>query len=143
MSAASELTALLAAHAAAADPAGLPARAARAALLALVQERRPTTNTERLAVAAVLVTGDLPAEVEAAQALALACTKEPAARPLAARAFDRLRLLAGQPQKYGTEVVVQDGVRTLWPVDPNTTDSERAKWGLPALAELKRRAQKP
>lgn len=109
-------------------------------LLEFVRDRRVATTAERLAVAEVLLASERPEEVEAAQSLALGCTSERAARPLAARAFDRLRRLAGEPQKYGTEIVVADGVRTLWTVDPNTTDSERAKWGLPGLAELQRRA---
>jgi hypothetical protein len=50
-------------------------------------------------------------------------------------------LLAGAPQKFGTQWRARDGGRELWPVDPVTTDSERAKWGLPPLAELRRRAE--
>lgn len=57
------------------------------------------------------------------------------ARPLAARLYDRLRMLEGRPQKFGTQRRA-DG--TLWPVDPATTDSERAKWSMPPLAELDR-----
>ena len=60
--------------------------------------------------------------------------------PLKVFEFDRLRLLAGAPQKFGTQWRARDGGRELWPVDPATTDSERAKWGLPPLAELRRRA---
>ena len=58
------------------------------------------------------------------------------ARQLAAMLFDRLRLLHGQPQKFGTQRGL-DGAP--WPVDPSTTDSERAKWDLPGRAELERR----
>jgi hypothetical protein len=98
-----------------------------------------TALADRLAVAELLLGSDVVADVELAQALALAAlAKSPAARPLAARAFDRLRRLAGQPQKYGTEVVVHDGRAELWPVDGVTTDSERAKWGIAPLAELQR-----
>ncbi|MEI6129537.1 MAG: hypothetical protein WCR59_05675, partial [Planctomycetota bacterium] len=57
------------------------------------------------------------------------------ARRLAAQLFDRLRVLEGRPQKFGTQQSL-DGV--AWPVDLNTTDSERAKWDLPSLAELSR-----
>lgn len=95
---------------------------------------------QRAAIAALLAS-DAAADVERAHALALAAMRsDPQARPLAATAYDRLRLLAGVPQKFGTQVVERDGRATLWPVDPLTTDSERAKWGLPSLAELQRRA---
>jgi hypothetical protein len=113
----------------------------RAAAMALVRARGLATPAEHLAAAELLVGSDDPAEVDAAQALALAAFGAlPAARPLAAAAFDRLRLLAGAPQKFGTQWRARDGGRELWPVDPATTDSERAKWGLPPLAELRRRA---
>jgi hypothetical protein len=66
--------------------------------------------------------------------------KERRARRLAAEAYDRLRCRRGQPQKFGLVAIAQDGGGELWPVDPATTDSERAKWDVPALAELRRRA---
>jgi hypothetical protein len=117
------------------------AASVRAQALALVRAQTLATPAERVAAAELLVGSDVPAEVEAAQTLALAAFGAlPAARPLAATAFDRLRLLAGAPQKFGTQTTEREGVRALWPVDPATTDSERAKWGLPALAELRRRA---
>jgi hypothetical protein len=110
--------------------------------MALVREHALTSPADRVAAAGLLVGSDDKAEVEAAQALALAAFGAlPAARPLAAAAFDRLRLLAGAPQKFGTQWLARDGAVELWPVDPATTDSERAKWGLPPLAELRRRAE--
>jgi hypothetical protein len=116
--------------------------AVRAAAMALVREHALTSPADRVAAAGLLVGSDDQAEVEAAQALALAAFGAlPAARPLAAAAFDRLRLLAGAPQKFGTQWLARDGAVELWPVDPATTDSERAKWGLPPLAELRRRAE--
>jgi hypothetical protein len=96
---------------------------------------------DQLLAARVLASSDVVAEVEAAQALALAAmAKVSAARPVAATAFDRLRMLAGQPQKFGTQWLERErGRPELWPVDGSTTDSERAKWGLPGLAELRLR----
>ena len=112
-------------------PAAAAAAQQRASEVAAAHRAQPwTALIDRLAVAELL-----------AQTLALAAlAKSPAARPLAARAFDRLRRLAGQPQKYGTELVVHDGRAELWPVDGVTTDSERAKWGIAPLAELQRSA---
>lgn len=109
----------------------------RAALLA-------APAAEQLAAAQALLQRTQVADVEFAQQLALAAMRTlPAARPVAAQALDRLRVLAGQPQKFGTQAHTVDGRRQQWPVDAWTTDSERAKWGLPGLAELRRRAEEP
>lgn len=94
-----------------------------------------------VARAAALLRSDDPGEVAAAEALLLAAMADDSrARPLAAAAYDRRRMLGGRPQKFGTQTVERDGRRELWPVDPATTDSERSKWGLPSLAELRRTA---
>jgi hypothetical protein len=46
----------------------------------------------------------------------------------------------GKPQRYGTNMV-PDGKRIrVWDVDPATTDEERARWDVPPLAEMERRA---
>src|SRR5690606_174251 len=58
-------------------------------------------------------------------------------RVVAAMAYDRTRALAGRVQKFGTQSVMSVGEPVLWPVDPNTTDSERAKWGLKPLLQLR------
>jgi hypothetical protein len=89
--------------------------------------------------AALLVESDRPEEVERAQALARqAFAGNPdllAARPLVATAVDRGEMLAGRPQKYGTQLVEEGGALQLYPVDPNVTDAERAEWGVPPLAQ--------
>ncbi len=111
----------------------------RRRLLELARAKAIVAPADRLAAAELLLDGDDLAEVDAAQSLALAAmAQEPAARRVAATALDRLRRLAGKPQKYGTQWVTKDGLAELWPVDAHTTDSERAKWGLPPLAELRR-----
>jgi hypothetical protein len=132
------LAALLAEDNADVRSTGAPAR--RAEVLRL-HANGALTAADRAAAAALLLPSDVVAEVEVAHELALAAiAHESSARPLAAAAYDRLRLLAGKPQKFGTQATERDGRRELWPVDATTTDSERAKWGLPALAELQRRA---
>jgi hypothetical protein len=129
--AAARLAELLAAHVGDADGRSAAAVARRAEVRALHSSAPFTTAADRIAAARILGDSDVTADVELAQSLALAAmAQDSAARPLAARAFDRLRVLAGRPQKFGT----QPG----HPVDPTTTDSERAKWGLPPLAELQR-----
>jgi hypothetical protein len=104
------------------------------------QAAATTDAVARVALARVLAEADDAAHVALAQTLALeAMAKVRPARLIAARAFDRLRVLAGKPQKFGTQTHVCDGVRVLYPVDPATTDSERAKWDVPSLAELQQR----
>lgn len=87
--------------------------------------------------------GDTPEEAARAHALAIRAAElglRPA-RWLAAAALDRSLMYSGRPQKYGTNMV-PDGRRIrLWDVDPATTDEERARWDVPPLAELERRAE--
>lgn len=47
----------------------------------------------------------------------------------------------GRPQKYGTQYTLVDGRYALYPVDPATTDAERAQYDVPALAEAQARAE--
>jgi hypothetical protein len=62
------------------------------------------------------------------------------ARWLAAAAVDRWLMAAGRPQRYGTQYRASGGRWELWPVDPATTDAERAAWDVPPLAAARRRA---
>jgi hypothetical protein len=59
----------------------------------------------------------------------------PRARWLAAAALDRALVAAGQPQRYGTQSVFDNGRWVLAPVDPAVRDEERAAWDVPPLAE--------
>jgi hypothetical protein len=48
----------------------------------------------------------------------------------------------GKPQRYGTQFKRDPGGPWyLYPVDPAVTDEERARWNVPPLAELKKRAE--
>jgi hypothetical protein len=62
------------------------------------------------------------------------------ARWLAAAAYDRWLMTGGLPQKYGTQYRFAKGRWVLHEVDPTTSDEERARWDVPALAEALRRA---
>ncbi len=62
------------------------------------------------------------------------------AKWLAAATKDRFLMSSGKPQLYGTQFRKIDGVWKLHDVDPTVTDEERAKWGVPPLAEAKQRA---
>lgn len=111
--------------------------AAEARALEMLAEGTLRTAAARCAAAAILSQSSDVEAVRRAQDLATAAmASEPAAKVVAATCFDRLRMMAGQPQKFGTQRG-PDGAP--WPVDPATTDSERAKWGLPTLRELQRR----
>jgi len=105
----------------------------------LVQEGRAKKADDAFHAASLLVESDRPAEVERAAALARqALASDPDlldARPLVATAVDRARMLTGQPQKFGTQLVEVAGRFKVYDVDPAVTDAERAEWGLPPLAE--------
>ena len=57
------------------------------------------------------------------------------ARWLAAAALDRYLVGVGKPQKYGTQwnIDLKTGKKTVPPVDPATTDVERAAWDVEPL----------
>jgi len=94
------------------------------------------------AAAWILNHGETAEEVRLGHGLALkalAAGHEPA-RWLAAATLDRSLMYEGKPQRYGTNMV-PDGRRIrVWDVDPSTTDEERARWNVPPLAEMERRA---
>ncbi len=66
------------------------------------------------------------------------------ARWLAAPAYDRWLMYQDRPQKYGTQFPFNGERWELWPVDPATTDDERAEWHVPSLeASLRQAAEMP
>ncbi|QSQ12114.1 TPR end-of-group domain-containing protein [Myxococcus landrumensis] len=67
--------------------------------------------------------------------------KDPDAPVLAATAHDRELKAQGKPQRFGTQRHQVKGQWRLYPVDPQTTDAERAKWRLPTLEEMTREAE--
>lgn len=63
------------------------------------------------------------------------------ARWLKAAAEDRYLLEIGLPQRYGTQYERDASGRvTLLPVDPGTTDEQRAEWNVVPLKEYRQRA---
>jgi hypothetical protein len=60
----------------------------------------------------------------------------PHARVMAATAYDRWLMSQLRPQKYGTQFLSVGGRWQLWDLDPATTDTERAAWGVPPLQEM-------
>ena len=63
------------------------------------------------------------------------------ARWLAAATYDRWLMYQGKPQKYGTQIVPDGKRQRVWDVEPATSDTERAEWNVPPLAEMERRAE--
>lgn len=110
----------------------------------LVAAGRAKQPDDAYHAAVVLVASDRPAEVARAAELARqALAGNPdllAARPLAATAEDRSAMLAGKPQRFGTQIVEVAGQWQLYTVDPAVGDDERAEWGLPPLADAQARA---
>lgn len=110
----------------------------------LVKRGRVRQPEDALHAAALLVESDRPAQVALAAELARqALDRDPdllAARPLVATAVDRGEMLAGRPQKYGTQIVDVDGIWEVYDVDPAVTDEARAEWGLPPIADVRARA---
>lgn len=109
---------------------------------AILRERSEPTVEQLFAAAWILNHGDTAEEATAAHDLAIRAVNAglATARWLAAAALDRSLMYSGRPQRYGANIV-PDGVGyRLWDVDPSTTDSERAQWNVPPLAEMRRRA---
>ncbi|MCP3917561.1 MAG: hypothetical protein GY711_18610 [bacterium] len=65
---------------------------------------------------------------------------EPRGNIVAAQAIDKVNLIAGEPQRYGTQNVYVPVLREyrIYEVDPLTTDEDRHLMGIPPLAELHR-----
>ena len=63
---------------------------------------------------------------------------------LSAAAIDRYLVSSGKPQKYGTQRSLnpETGKMELDPIDPATTDEERAALGVPPLEEIPKRGRR-
>ncbi len=103
-------------------------------------EGRLESPTDQMWAAACLLQGETTERVEWAQKLAVKAVLggEERAKTILAQAMDKQALMANRPQPYGTQYVFHSnpGLWVLHPVDPKTTDAERAEVGLPPLAEL-------
>jgi hypothetical protein len=101
------------------------------------------TAEDHFHAARIFQHGEEAEDARTAHQLALASVKlgEPRARWMAAAAYDRWMMYQGKPQRYGTQFVSDGRRHRLWDVDPATTDSERAQWDVPPLAEQLRKAQ--
>jgi hypothetical protein len=129
------------------DPRIAERHAARAAEVhKMLDAGEITTPKERFQAAVMLIETNDPADLELAEKLAqqAAAGGEKLAPRVAAEATDKQLVLQHQPQRYGTqyEWVVALGGWRLYPVDPRTTDADRAAVGVPPLASLHEAEQK-
>jgi hypothetical protein len=56
-------------------------------------------------------------------------------------AWDRWLVASGKPQRFGTQMIKQDGRWSLGAVDPATNDFERALYAVPPLYVQEQRAK--
>jgi hypothetical protein len=100
---------------------------------------------QRYWAGATLVRSDEPTNLLLAEALgtSAAILGEPRGGIVKAEARDRMAVLLGEPQPYGTQSVYVPvlGRWRLYAVDPATTDEERRVLGLPPLAQLQADAE--
>jgi hypothetical protein len=118
-------------------------RLRREEVMGYLQAGQVITSSTLFSAALIFQHGDCPDHYKLAADLALRAyeLKDVSAGWLYAAATDRYLLSIGQLQRYGTQYVPDaENHFVLCPVNPATTDEERAEWGLPPLAELQARA---
>lgn len=121
---------------------GIHARdsARRTRVAELVAAGRVRTKGDWFAAAMVYQHGDTLADYERARQYAYESAKlgNRAGLWLTAAAWDRWLLMAGYPQRYGTQYTCKPTC-VLKPFDESITDDERKRWNCPTLAEAKAR----
>jgi hypothetical protein len=130
-------------------------RARRDEVAKLVQAGQLKTGRDFRRAALIFQHGETVADYREASRLAVEAVKRDptnaTARWLAAASEDRLRVKEGQLQKWGTQFELRGGADggmpeapdAIWvfrPVDPATTDAQRAEWNVPPLEESRARA---
>jgi hypothetical protein len=85
--------------------------------------------------AIVMLYGEEVSHFDLAQQLARRAAREGDERAwsVVAAAWDRALLARGQPQRFGTQFVREQGRWTLGEIDEQMTDAERAFYGVPPL----------
>ncbi len=104
----------------------------------ILKSKTNLSGTDYFNASIIFMHGDCPDDFWKAYQVALKSVDQNhnEAKRFAAAAYERWLMYQGKPQKFGLQYV-PDGVQLrLWDVDPGTTDEERAKWGVPSLAEL-------
>ena len=109
----------------------------------IVESSEELNSTDQLFAALLLYDSRVLENVMLARDMALHAVEmgDPRGLPIAAEAEDIELMLRGAPQRYGTQYVYDTvGKRwALYPVNPLTSDSERAAMGVASLAEAQHR----
>ncbi|MBK7876921.1 MAG: hypothetical protein IPJ77_14440 [Planctomycetes bacterium] len=112
----------------------------------MVEKKQVSTALDHLYASVVLVETDSESDLALAHQLALASAEKGEARGfrVAAEALDKLCIKRGLAQKYGTQYVYEPVIKAwrLYPIDPNTTDAERAAMGVESMEKLQAREAK-
>lgn len=93
--------------------------------------------------ALVLLYGEKPSHFDLARLLAYQSARmgDSRAWSLYAMAWDRWLLALGKPQRFGTQIIRQQGRWSVGALDERTTDNERAFYGVPPLFVQQQRAR--
>jgi hypothetical protein len=93
-------------------------------------------------VAWLLNHGDVPDDARLAHELATRAAEAgyQEAVWLSAASYDRWCMYRGLMQKFGTQIVPDGNEFRVWDVEPDTTDEERARFGVPPIVEMHARA---
>jgi len=108
----------------------------RLTVLHMLQKQEVRSGDELYFAAFVFQHGQCPEHFQLASTLAQAAIERGSekAKWLYAASLDRYLLMTNQPQKFGTQFRIgADGKQELAPLDPSTTDEERAKYNVPLL----------
>jgi hypothetical protein len=110
----------------------------RKIVLDLLRKQRVRSSNELYLAAFVFQHGQCPADYQLANRLAQGAIDRGSekAKWLYAASLDRYLIFMHRPQKFGTQFRLDErGRQVLEPVDPSTTDEERAKFNVPPLSD--------
>lgn len=107
----------------------------RERVVAIYAQGALRSGADNYHAALIMLYGDDIAHFELARTFArrAASMGEHRAWSVAAAAWDRSLLARGQPQRFGTQFIRENGRWSLGRVDPRVTDSQRALYGVPPL----------
>lgn len=112
----------------------------------MLAKKQVTTALDHLYAAVILVETDSEEDLAHAHELGLRAAELGEAKGfrVAAEALDKLCIKRGLAQKYGTQYVYEPVLKAwrLYPVDPNTSDAERAAMGIEPIDALRAREAK-
>lgn len=91
----------------------------------------------------VMLCGETQGHYSLARVFARRATElgEERAWTLRAMAWDRLLVASGKPQRFGTQIIKQNGRWSLGAVEPGIDDAERALYAVPPLYVQRQRAE--